>query len=207
MSLSDTYRPATLGAMVGNPRPRAILNALCSKPVPSAWLLEGPSGIGKTTAALCVAGALGSPLDVLQINGQDMNSDKVRELAETVRLASWRPNGWRVVIIDEADRMSEAAQVLWLSLLENLGRCVVIFTSNEKSDFEPRFLSRLKVLHYTTQGMAPAGAAYLQSVAAREGFPLDERTATKLMREAGNNLRAALQALELEAMVAGTVAA
>jgi len=198
---TDHYRPQSLDDIAGNPKVTRVLRALLSRPVPSAWLLEGPSGLGKTSAALVLARELASDMDVIQCNGQDMNADAVRAMAETVRLAPWKANGWRVVIVDEADQMSRAAQVLWLSLLENLGRCLVIFTSNERGDFEPRFLSRLKVLHFTAQGMARAGAERLMAIATREGLPLTDAEATKIMRDAGNNVRAAVQELELRAML------
>jgi len=199
---SDIHRPQTLADIAGNPKPMKVLAALLARPFASAWLLEGVSGIGKTTAALCVANALASDMDIIQMNGHNVNAEAVRKLADSVRYAPFKADGWRVVIVDEADRMSHAAQILWLSLLEELGRCIVIFTSNEAGDFESRFVSRLKRLHFTNQGMAKAGANRLQTIAKAQGFPLDEKAATKMMRDAGNNLRAAVQSLEIEAMLA-----
>ena len=170
-------------------------------------MLEGPSGIGKTSAALAVAKALASGMDIAQVNGQDIGAADVRRLFEGLHHSAWKPGGWKIVIVDEADRISHQGQQLWLSYLEALPpHAIVIFTSNEKGDFEPRFLSRVKVLHFTGQGMADAGAKRLETVAKAEGFPLEHNTAVRLMRDAGNNVRAALQALELEIM-ASTVAA
>ena len=207
-SLCDRYRPANLSAIVGNAGAMRTLHAFASRPFPSAWLLEGPSGIGKTSAALAVAGALASGPDLLHMIGPDVTADSLRAVWDTLRLASWKPGGWRVLVIDEADGMTRTAQVLALRFLESIPpRAIVILTSNEGADsWEPRFLSRVKRLHFTAQGMAAAGASRLVAVARAEGFPLDDKRAVTMMREAGNNLRGALQSLELE-MLAATVEA
>lgn len=201
-SLCDNYRPTALDDIAGNPKPRKVLGRLIAQPFASAWLLEGESGIGKTTAALCVAEALAGPLDLRHVNGCDVNAEAVRTWADSLRFAPCKADGWRVLVIDEADRMSHAAQVLFLSLLEQLPpRALVLFTSNERGDFEPRFLSRVKVLHFTTQGLAKAGASRLVNIATAEGFTITEAEAVKMLQKAKNNVRAAIQALELRAML------
>ena len=202
MNLCDTYRPARLADVAGNPKPLAILSALVARPFPSAWLLEGPSGIGKTSAALAVAGALASGPDTLQMVGPDVTADSLRAAWDTLRLCAWRAGGWRILIIDEADAMTRTAQTLALGYLEAIPpRAIVLLTSNEGTDsWEPRLLSRLKRLHFTAQGMANAGAARLTAIARAEGYALPERDAVRLMRDAGNNVRSATQALELEIM-------
>jgi len=201
VQLADKHRPATLADIAGNAKAIGILKALVARPMPSAWLLEGPSGIGKSSAALAVARALASDMDVQHVAGQDIGAADVRRIYEALNHSAWKPGGWKVCIVDEADQISRQGQTLWLSYLEKLPpHAIVIFTSNERGDFEPRFLSRVKTLHFTAQGMAEAGAKRLETVAAAEGVPLEHAVAVRLMRAAGNNVRAALHALELEVM-------
>lgn len=207
MQLADKHRPATLAEIAGNGKAVGVLRALTAKPFSSAWLLEGPSGIGKTSAALAVARALASDMDTLHLAGPDVGADEVRRAFDFLAHAAWRPGGWKVAVIDEADKLSHVAQILLLTYLERLpARALVFFTSNEGAAFEGRFVSRVKRLHFTAQGMSEAGAKRLETVAEAEGVPLEHAAAVRLMRDNGNNVRAALQALELEIMAASVAA-
>jgi hypothetical protein len=60
MQLVEKYKPLTLKAFAGVDRPKAMLTAFVAKPYTSAWLLEGPSGLGKTTMAFAAATARGA---------------------------------------------------------------------------------------------------------------------------------------------------
>jgi DNA polymerase III gamma/tau subunit len=205
--LTDRYRPSSLADLVGNEPAIRVLKALSARPFPSAWLLEGPSGVGKTSAALIIGAQLAhNCMDLVQYNGADITAQVAETIADAARAMPWN-GGCRVIIIDEADQMTERAQIAFLSILEHLGsKTIILMTSNEKSDFEPRFLSRLKVIHFTSQGLADAGAAHLVRIAAENGLELDAKEAKKRMQAVKNNIRAALQALELDILVAGAVA-
>jgi DNA polymerase III delta prime subunit len=55
----------------------------------------------------------------------------------------WHGSGWKVVIVNEADRMARPAETIWLDVLEAIpARTVIIFTTNEASRLSQRFLDR-----------------------------------------------------------------
>ncbi len=208
MQLTDSHRPKTLSEIVGNEKAKGVLAALLAHPFPSAWLLEGPSGVGKTSVARIIAQELArNVMDWHQFQGGQIDqrtADWIRDLAQQL---PWN-GGFKVFVLDEADRMTEGAQIAFLDILENLGpQTIFLLTSNERGDFEPRFLSRLKVVHFTTQGLAEAGADLLVSIARENGLELDRQSAKKRMQRSHNNIRSAIQDLEVELMLVRDFAA
>lgn len=84
-SLIDKYRPRTVKDLV-LPTQHSIAPALqfCANPYPSAWLLHGRPGLGKTSLAT-IMGELASqhPLALQTFSAPDVNIDVVRDLAAT----------------------------------------------------------------------------------------------------------------------------
>src|ERR1700758_2257699 len=80
--------------------------------------------------------------------------------------------GFHVVLIDEADRMTPAAQLAVLSKLDATAfppNTVFIFTCNGTDGLEPRFLSRCRVIEFSSYGMAGEIAEYLDKLWHVEG--------------------------------------
>jgi len=58
-------------------------------------------------------------------------------------------SGWKVVIMNEADRMTPQAEVMWLDGLERLpSKTVVIFTTNNLHKLTDRFVRRCEVQRF-----------------------------------------------------------
>lgn len=74
-SLTDRYRPRTLGTMVGQGLAVFRLQAFLEAPYSGAFIFEGPTGVGKTTAALALAAELGAVefggLEIVKSGTQD----------------------------------------------------------------------------------------------------------------------------------------
>ena len=52
-------------------------------------------------------------------------------------------SGWRVVVVNECDRMALPAETLWLDALERLPpRTVIVFTTNDPARLSRRFRDR-----------------------------------------------------------------
>jgi MoxR-like ATPase len=140
-SLTERRRPRALSEMVGQGEAVWQLLSFLEAPYATAFLFEGPTGVGKTTAALAVAAELGAV------------EDSLRSLHFTPMLGS----GWKVVIVDEADFMSPKAAHLWLSALEDLPpRSVVIFTTNSSTKFPDRFLDRCQRIRFEADAVTHA---------------------------------------------------
>lgn len=92
------------------------------KSLPHALLLDGPVGIGLLTAAKDIAGTRLStviyPTDkhgAIDIQKGTIRIEQIRRLYETTRSKSTTS---RVIIVDDADRMTQSAQHAFLKLLE-----------------------------------------------------------------------------------------
>lgn len=198
-SLSEKYRPARIGDFIGLEKPRKILSKLVQNPFASAWLFVGPSGTGKTSLALALAEEIHAEL--IHIPSQHCT---VAELEESLRITQYVPmQGKRfwLVLVDEADQMTDKAQLALLSKLDATGmrdNCIFIFTCNVTDRLEARFLSRCRVLEFSSYGLNGCLVSLLQRVwqAETNGAPEPNwKTIT-----AGNNVRGALHALETEIM-------
>ena len=113
------------------------------------------------------------------------------------------PGGFHVVLCDEADRMTPAAQLALLSKLDATAfppNTVFIFTCNSTDGLEPRFLSRCRVIEFSSYGMAGEIAEYLDKVWHMEGGNGNAPDLARLAKESRNNVRDALMKLEIELM-------
>jgi DNA polymerase-3 subunit delta' len=108
-----------------------------SQAMTHSWLFVGPPGSGRSNAAVAFAAALvckesgcgkctdcttvisSTHVDVERFNptGLSIKADEVREL---IARSSWSPSvgGWRIVIIEDADRLTETAANALLKTIE-----------------------------------------------------------------------------------------
>jgi replication-associated recombination protein RarA len=113
MPLAEKYRPHAIADFVGLDKPKRVPAKFAANPYSSAWLFVGPPGTGKTTMAL--AETLRAELH--QIPSQQCN---VAAVEDNIRQCWYVPasGGFHFVLVDEADRMSNAAQLHFLSKLD-----------------------------------------------------------------------------------------
>ena len=199
-SLSEKYRPQTIAEFVGLDKPKKILSRFAAQPYPSAWLFVGASGVGKTSMALAFCSQISGELT--HIPGQKCNAQAIEEACYHCHFVPLS-GGFHVVLIDEADHMTPAAQLALLSKLDGTAfppNTVFIFTANSTEGLEARFLSRCRVLEFSSYGMASEIAEYLDNVWHAEGGNGNAPDLVRLAKESRNNVRDALMKLELELM-------
>jgi len=198
-SFSEKYRPAALSDFIGLDKPRKILSKLIENPFASAWLFVGPSGTGKTSAALAIAEEIKAEL--IHIPSQHCT---VSELEEALRMTQYCPMQGKkfwLVLVDEADQMTDKAQLALLSKLDATGmrdNTIFIFTCNATDRLESRFLSRCRVLEFSSYGLNGGLIELLRRVWVAESNGAPEPNWKTLT--AGNNVRECLHRLELELM-------
>ena len=225
--LTQKYQPHTIASFVGMPKQKALFSALLMRPRPCALLLVGPPGVGKTTMPLAFAQQLGGSL--IQIASQKCTVETVEKAWETVHYYPSQGNWW-VVLADEADKMSYAAQIALLSKLDSVSTLkpvfgggvekskplpvIWIFTCNGRgedgteppSTLEPRFLSRCLKIEFKLSDVNGELPDFLRAIWDKEtdtpedGPPNFER----MVADASNCVRDALQALELAILAAGS---
>lgn len=152
--LTETYRPKTFDQIKGQPFAVSALTDFVDFPYPQSFLFSGFSGVGKTSAAFVLADALGvnREWNLIHIKSGEMDAESVESALRTVRCAGIG-DGWKLILCDEADMMSNKARSLWLSALEALqqgeyGKTVIIFTTNNVEKFETRFRDRCEHLEF-----------------------------------------------------------
>lgn len=196
--LAEKYRPRTIADFVGLDKPKRILSKFAANPYQSAWLFTGPPGTGKTSMALAIAETLRA--EVHHIGSQQCRLDV---LEETVRYCNYVPlnGGFHIVICDEADAMSDAAQKYLLSKLDSsapVPNTIWIFTANQTDRLEARFLSRCRTVEFSSYGIANEATRLLESVWQKETSSTSAPNFARIVKDSANNIRDALMNLETE---------
>src|SRR5258708_38948397 len=115
------------------------------------------------------------------------------------------PGGFHIVVCDEADQMTDKAQLLFLSKLDSTARppnTIFIFTCNDTVNLEPRFLSRTMRVEFSSYGMASDAAEFLSRVWEQETPGAEQPNFASIVKQSRNNLRDALTCLEREILAA-----
>ena len=151
-----------------------------------AWLFTGPPGSGRSSAAVAFAQALVCPtngcatcnacrsvitnahpdVEVIRTEGLSIKIDEVRELLARV---AWAPSmgGWRVVVMEDADRLTESAANALLKAIEEPGsRTVWLLCAPTLHDVLPTIRSRCRHLQLVT----PSTQAVAQVLQNRDGI-------------------------------------
>jgi len=135
-----------------------------------AWLFTGPPGSGRSNAAVAFAAALvckeggcskcndcmstitGAHADVELIKTEGL-SIKIDEIRELISRASWAPSvsNWRVVVIEDVDRLTDSAANALLKVIEEPGlRTVWLLCAPTLTDVLPTIRSRCRHLSLRT---------------------------------------------------------
>ena len=151
-----------------------------------AWLLTGPPGSGRSTAARAFAAALecpqhgcghcrechtaldGSHADVEIVTTAGL-SIQVRQARELAVLAQARPSvgAWRVIIIEDVDRLTErAADALLKALEEPVSRTVWVLCAPSLEDVIITIRSRSRHVRLRT----PSARAVAELLTRRDGI-------------------------------------
>ncbi len=141
-----------------------------SQEMTHAWVFTGPPGSGRSSAAVafaqalicpnqgcghcneCQSAATGGHPDVEVIRTEEL-SIKVEEIRELLTRVAWAPSigGWRVVVMEDADRLTESAANALLKAIEEPGtRTVWLLCAPTLHDVLPTIRSRCRHLQMRT---------------------------------------------------------
>jgi DNA polymerase III delta prime subunit len=198
-SLVDKYQPETLAAFNGLKRPKALLSKLADKPFSSAWLLVGASGLGKTTMGLALQKQMGGQLHHIASRQCDLET-----VNNTLRNCHYKPmfGDWNFVLVDEADQMTKPAQLAFLSALDATGfppQTVFVFTANDTAKLEDRFLSRCRVVEFSSDDIDME--ELLRYIWSQEAMNAPAPDYSRIAKSAAGNVRTAIMNLELELLM------
>jgi|TARA_R110002020_G_scaffold197254_1_gene398320 replication factor C small subunit len=175
---SERARPTSIDEIVGQHTLVEDVKSWLVQGWPSALLLVGPYGTGKTSSARVIAremlGDEFNQLNYVEINGSDDRGiDFIRNDLKT--LLRTKPVGVerKVVLIDEADGLTPAAQDAAKQLMETYAsNALVIMTGNELEKIKPAIRSRCRTYTFKPVGNIE-GAARLWDVLSLIGVDED----------------------------------
>ncbi len=218
-ALYRKWRPQTFDEVIGQQHiTETLKNQVKSGRLSHAYLFIGTRGTGKTTCARILARAVncenpqngnpcgvcpacrgileGSVLDVVELDAASNNSvDNVRALREEA-VFSPAEGKKRVYIIDEVHMLSTSAFNALLKILEEPPEHLMfILATTELQKVPATILSRCQ-RHSFKRIEASTIAAYLQTIAEREGFTLTPEAAELIARLAEGGVRDALSLLD-----------
>jgi replication-associated recombination protein RarA len=198
--LVERYRPRTIADFIGLRKTKKILRVFAGRPYPSAWLFLGYSGVGKTTMALALKDEIGAELHHIASRACDLET-----VNEITRVCWYIPKTFHLVLVDEADEMTVAAQDAFLSKLDATAwppKTIFIFTANSPERLADRFLSRCRTLIFEPKSFKTALPKFLRKVYKAEGGNGSYQLAfEEIAQNSEYNVRDALNALEVELMV------
>lgn len=204
LALTEKYRPRNLAAFVGLDKPKAIMASLARNPRNGGgWIFCGPSGTGKTSMGLALG--LEMPAELHHIPSQKCNAAMIDSVWSSCNYMPMEGYRYHLILIDEADQMTKAAQLALFSKLDSTDAApntIVVLTCNSTDALEPRFLSRCRTIEFSSYGIAKEATALLEQVWLQETGRTDGPNFSRLVKESNNNIRGALNSLELEIMAA-----
>ncbi len=148
----EKYRPNKVADYVwrDDDQKRQVESWIKEKSIPHL-LLSGSPGIGKTTMAKMLMSEIGiEDADVLEVNasretGIDFIRDKIIPFISAI---AWGP--FKVVLLDEADRLSPQAQDSLKGIIEEYSNYArFILTCNSPNKVVPALHSRCQQFHFT----------------------------------------------------------
>lgn len=150
--LPSSYKPKSIEDFIGPARKQAadwsrLLALARADGSPICFLILGRPGLGKSELSNFITRELTTEhWNITRLNGKEVDIEKAESLARDFRLRSMFP-GYRVLQIEEIDRMTKDAQVRFLTVLDDLPKwTAVVGSSNCKlADFEERFQRRFHV--------------------------------------------------------------
>ena len=202
---------STFDAIIGQPQIVSTLKEAVaaaknledtSQEMTHAWLFTGPPGSGRSNAAIAFAAALlcpkngcndcidcttaqnGTHIDIELIKTEGL-SLKIDDIHELLSRSSWAPSvsGWRIVVMKDADRLTEAAANALLKAIEEPGaRTVWLLCAPTITDVLPTIRSRCRHLLLRT----PSQEAIVALLTSRDG--IDPKMATFAARIAQGHI-------------------
>ncbi len=179
----EKYRPQKLSDIVNQTEIIGSLEALIKDPQLADMphlLFSGSAGVGKTTTALCLSRQIlkeYTTVCTLELNASDergieMVREKVKKFS---KYAGMVDVPFKIIILDEADEMTSAAQTALRRIIEDTAEiCRFILIANNVSKIIDPIQSRCAAFKFTAISEEDV-IARLEEIAKKEKVKTDKR--------------------------------
>jgi len=198
----EKYRPKTIDeCILPETFKKTFQEYVTRKEIPN-MILSGSAGVGKTTVARAMCEEI--ECDYIIINGSDESGIdtlrvKIKGFASSVSLTG---TGRKVIIIDEADYLTAAAQAAFRGVIEEFSmNCSFIFTCNFKNRIIQPLHSRCAVIDFKLQNgqkakMASAFLKRVEQILKQEKISYDLKVVAELITKFFPDYRRILNELQ-----------
>jgi replication factor C small subunit len=200
----EKYRPKKLDEVVGQPSVVERLKSYIQQKNIPHLLFSGPSGTGKTTAAIALARELYGEEwkeNFLELNASDDRGIKmVRETVKDYsRILPTNPLGFKILFLDEADYMTDEAQAALRRTMENFTRTTrFILSCNYSSKIIEPIQSRTALFRFKAIPTEVVIAA-MASILKKEGIEYEKKSLDVIAEMSYGDMRKALNTLQVAA--------
>ncbi|KAL0575184.1 Subunit of heteropentameric Replication factor C (RF-C) [Marasmius crinis-equi] len=197
----EKYRPVTLDDVVSHKDITSTIEKFIEKNRLPHLLFYGPPGTGKTSTIIAVARRIYGPdfrKQILELNasddrGIDVVREQIKQFAETRTLFS---KGFKLIILDEADMMTQAAQAALRRVIEqytkNVRFCIIC---NYVNKITPAIQSRCTRFRFSPLPIREVERR-LDTVIEGEKVKLTEDGKQALLKLSKGDMRRALNVLQ-----------
>jgi replication factor C small subunit len=206
----EVYRPKTLDEMVGQEEVVKRLKGFLEKKSLPNMIFAGPPGVGKTTAALCLARELYG--DSWRDNLLELNASDERKI-ETIRTkvkeyARSKPVGgapYKLLLLDEADALTNDAQQALRRMMEMYApTCRFILDCNYLSRIIEPIQSRCAVFRFSRLTDEDI-KKMLQRIAKAEKLVLQPEALNAIVYVSEGDMRRAINILQAAASISNKI--